>query len=214
MAEELDALVSLLKMRGEPYDRYAAMRDELKASVRREMWDEVTGCFYSQDLLSKTRKTQYFHHGLGVFWKAMPLKIKFWGCFLPLTCGIADEGQAERVVANFSTPDINAPYGVRTISDKEKMYRLGFSNNPSNWLGAVWTIANYSVFTGLMNYGYKKSAAELYEKTINLLSNDIKRTGSMSESYHPDTGEPFGFNGFISFNALAACMIRRMKEDE
>lgn len=208
MVSELDAMAKLLTAAGKSAARYEAERDALAASVRREMWDEGTGYFYSQDLLSKTKVTPYFHHGLGVFWNTMPLKIKFWGCYLPMTCGIATEEQARRMVENYRKGALNAPYGVRTVAKDEKMYRLEFSANPSNWLGAVWTVSNYCVFEGFLRYGFRAEAEKIRDGTLAYLANDIRTSGSMSESYHPDTGEPFPYNGFLSWNCLAASMIR------
>lgn len=171
------------------------------------MWDEYTGLFYSQDLIVKTNRTEIFHHGLGAFWKSMPLKIKFWGCYLPLMCGIADQRQAERMVKEYFDSPIFSPYGIRTLSKDEKMYNLEPSGNPSNWLGAIWTVSNYTLFSGMRRYGYFEEAEKIKNSTLEYLSADIIKTGAMSESYHPDTGSPFLHNGFLSWNCLAASII-------
>jgi len=38
------------------------------------------------------------------------------------------------------------------------MFDLSVTNNPSNWLGPIWLVANYVVFRGLLNYGYRMEA--------------------------------------------------------
>lgn len=178
----------------------------------------LNGSFYGKegetyDLISaETYKTECFQHGLPAFWKTMPLKIKFWGCYLPLLCGIASSEQAERMARDFAGSPMNAAYGVRTLAKDEKMYNLAPSGNPSNWLGACWTIANYALFQGFLNYGFWEQAREIFAKTIRCLSEDIKSQGSMSESYHPDTGKPILHNMFFSWNCLAASMIRKMRD--
>ena len=94
-------------------------------------------------------------------------------------------------------------YGVRTLARNEKMYNLEKSNNPSNWLGAIWIVANYLVYKGLLRYNKTDIAEELRRKTVLLLEKNLEKYGDMFESYHPDTGEPNLFPGFLSWNLLA-----------
>lgn len=212
MVSEYRALVKIMENLGLDPSRYRQEGEELASMIRSEMWDEFTGYFYTQDIQVKTYKTECFQHGLPAFWKTMPLKIKFWGCYLPLLCGIASSEQAERMARDFAGSPMNAAYGVRTLAEDEKMYNLAPSGNPSNWLGACWTIANYALFQGFLNYGFWEQAREIFAKTIRCLSEDIKSQGSMSESYHPDTGKPILHNMFFSWNCLAASMIRKMRD--
>ncbi len=60
----------------------------------------------------------------------------------------------------------SAAYGIRTLSQLEKMYDLRASNNPSNWLGPIWGISNYLVFRGLQKYRLPRGCADLAEKTV------------------------------------------------
>ena len=117
--------------------------------------------------------------------------------------GICDEREAFILCEHLSDLDIMAEYGVRTLARNEKMYNLEKSNNPSNWLGAIWIIANYLVYKGLLKYGKTECAEELRQKTIRLLEKNLKESGEMFESYHPDTGEPNLFPGFLSWDLLA-----------
>ena len=86
------------------------------------------------------------------------------------------------------------------------MFNLEATNNPSNWLGPIWLVANYCVFKGMLDYGFTEEAKELCEKSVRLLERDIEKTGSMHEYYDPFTGEPVMNGGFINWNALALNM--------
>lgn len=185
--------------------------EKLKAAIDKEMWDEHDGVYYSQDLdfYRSDRKigTFEFHAGQNPKWRSVPMKIRFWGCFIPMYVGLADAKKAERLCEHLNDGDIFAPFGVRTLARNEKMYDLEKTSNPSNWLGAVWTVANYVVYKGLLRYGMKEKAEQLRINTIELLGGGIKNHGDMFESYHPDTGEPFMHAGFLSFNTLVVDML-------
>ena len=169
------------------------------------------GLYYSQDLLVHTYKTEIFHRGLPAFWKSMPLKIKTWGCYLPLLCHIATPQQAQRMVREYFQSALCSDYGIRTVAKDEKMYDLTPSGNPSNWLGAIWTVSNYALFRGFLDYGFAEEALTIKNQTLAYLARDIETHGSMSESYHPDTGEGILHHNFFSWNCLAASMIRESK---
>ena len=207
MVTEYDALISIMKERGMDAAREEAERDALVKAIDKEMWDEREGLYFAQDLLVTTNETEIFHKGLPAFWSCLPIKIEHWCCYLPLACGFIADDRADRVIEHYNNSKIKCNHGIRTVSADEKMYDLTPSGNPSNWLGAVWTIANYLTYEGLTNYGRTAEAEEMYEKTIRLLADGIKRDGSMCESYHPDTGEGILHRMFFSWNMLAASMI-------
>jgi hypothetical protein len=45
------------------------------------------------------------------------------------------------------------------------------------------------------------------DKTLLLLSRDLKANGSLNEYYHPDTGAALSHKGFIDWNLLVLEMI-------
>lgn len=197
--------------------RAADMREKaekLKAAINAEMWDERDGIYYSQDInFYKTErivKGVALHSGLDPHWKTMPLKIRFWGCFLPMYAGICDAERADRMCAHLTeNDDLFAAYGIRTLAKNEKMYSLVKSEgNPSNWLGAIWTIANYCVYKGLVRYGKNQLAEKLKKATFELLGKNLKEHGELFESYQPDTGEPFMHPGFLSHNLPVIDMLK------
>ena len=88
--------------------------------------------------------------------------------------GLMDIGytkeQAEEMVKHiFDKDTFDSDYGLTTLAKDEKMFDLSVTNNPSNWLGPIWGVANYVVFRGLLNYGFRKEAELMYKRTITLL---------------------------------------------
>lgn len=212
---EYAALAKILEMLRDGRASEAAEKAEkLKAAINTEMWDERDGIYYSQDVgFEKTKcvvKGVALHSGLAPHWKTMPLKIRFWACFLPMYAGICNETQAERMCVHLTeNDDIFAEYGIRTLAKNEKMYSLVKSaGNPSNWLGSVWCISNYCVYKGLVRYGKSELAEKLKQATLNLLDKNLNEYGDLFESYHPDTGEPFMHPGFLSHNLPVIDMLK------
>ena len=209
MCVELEAMEKICTVFGKE-DRaqyYREKREKLVAAIQKECWDPRDKFFYSADIDIKTRKFDWFHQGLGVFWNSLPIKVRVWSGFIPMYAKIATEEQAAEMVRHiFDDATFNSDYGLTTLAKDEKMFDLSVTNNPSNWLGPIWLIANYVVFRGLMNYGYRKEAEVMYERTVKLLGTDLEKTGSLHEYYDPFTGEPIMNGGFINWNILALNM--------
>ncbi|WP_320128878.1 trehalase family glycosidase [uncultured Sphaerochaeta sp.] len=189
--------------------RYRKEAEMLVEHILVECWDNRDKFFYSVDVDVKTRSYDWFHKGLGVFWKTLPIKIRTWSGFLPLLEGFATEEQAAFLVALHSEDanTFNSPFGIRTLARDEKMYDLSATNNPSNWLGPIWGVSNYAVFRGLMKYGYFDQAKSLCYKTVRMLGEDLERTGTLHEYYDPESGKPIMNGGFINWNLLVLNMI-------
>jgi len=186
---------------------YLAKARKLTYSIQTECWDARDKFFYSVDVDVKTRPYDWFHVGLGVFWKSLPIKIRTWTGFIPLWARFATEEQARSIVEHIRDEQtFNSPYGIRSLSKDEKMYNLSATNNPSNWLGPIWIIVNYVVFRGLLNYGYVEDARQLYEKTVMLLGSDLEQSSTLHEYYVPETGSPVMNSGFINWNMLVLNM--------
>lgn len=208
--------VALAKLLNRMHDGRAAEAEEkaekLKTAIDAEMWDERDGIYYSQDIgFYKTEcsvKGVALHSGLAPHWKSMPLKIRFWGCFLPMSAGICSDARAQRMCLHLiGNDDLLAEFGIRTLAKNEKMYSLEKSGNPSNWLGAIWTVANHCVYKGLVRYGKTELAERLKTAALALFEKSLNEHGDLFESYHPDTGEPFLNRGFLSFNLLILEML-------
>ena len=197
---------------------YERQSEELVEVIRRECWDERDAFFYSVDVDIRTRAYDWFHQGLGVFWNTLPIKIRTWSGFIPLWAGFATKEQAVALSAHFwDRKTFYSEFGPVTLSKDEKMFNLEATNNPSNWLGPIWLVANYIVFKGFLDYGYLEEAEAICRGSLRLLGEDLAKTGCMHEYYNPFTGEPIMNGGFINWNILAlnmAAELRRKKAEE
>lgn len=215
MVTELKAMAKILESLGcdtKNAGEYLKRAEHLTDSIQNECWDKRDQFYYSVDVDIKTRKFDWFHQGLGVFWKTLPIKVRTWSGFIPMWSGFATKEQAASLVKHlFDEETFNSDYGLTTLAKDEKMFDLSVTNNPSNWLGPVWLVANYIVFRGLMNYGYKKEAKIICDRTLKLLGEDLKKTGSLHEYYNPFTGEPIMNSGFINWNILALNMADELE---
>lgn len=213
MIKEMEAMEYLCGALGMPQAgvHYSQEREALTAAVREHCYDERDGFFYNVDLNLREidfEKDPFFHRGMPRHWDCLIQRIDVWSGFLALWAKAATEEQARRTVMRYrDTETFNCRAGVRTLSCKEKMYRIAASNNPSCWLGPVWGISNYLTFRGLLQYGYTDEARELCEKTIVLFGRDVERFGVMHEYYSPDDGEPIINPGFQNWNMLVLNMI-------
>ncbi len=213
MVMELQAMADLLAALGKPCESYLARREALIAAIQRECWDPRDRFFYSVDVDVRTRKYDWFHQGLGVFWKTLPIKIRVWSGFLPLLAGFATPEQAAALARHAEdAATFCSPWGVCTLAKDERMFNLSATNNPSNWLGPIWLVANYAVFRGLMNYGYTEQARRIAEGSLTLLAEDLRRNGCLHEYYNPLNGQPVMNGGFINWNILALTMCQELSE--
>ncbi len=188
-------------------------RDSLEDAIHRECFDHRDQFFYSVDVDVCTRHYDWFHKGLGVFWKSLPIRIATWSGFLPMLAGIATNDEAKALRMHYHDKNaFTSNYGICTLGKNEKMFNLEATNNPSNWLGPIWLVANYCVFKGMLKYGFLVEAADMCKKSLGLLAGDIETYGCMHEYYDPFTGEPVMNGGFINWNILAINMARELAE--
>ncbi len=190
-------------------NQWRGKAQDLADAINRHCWDERDGTYYSVDFaLREIDPNDWLHRGKPRHWTYLLLRIDNWSSFLPLWAGIAGPEQAARMVQRFLDPrTFNSKGGIRTLSKLEKMYDIRASNNPSNWLGPVWGISNFLMFSGLLKYGYETEARELAEKTIALFGRDLELNGSLHEYYNPDTCEPIVTRGFQKWDFLVLNMI-------
>ncbi|MFV0269143.1 MAG: MGH1-like glycoside hydrolase domain-containing protein [Draconibacterium sp.] len=138
-----------------------------------------------------------------------------WSGFMALWANIATDEQARQIVENHirNVESFNAPFGIRTLDKREKMYALVKRDNPSCWLGPIWGISNYMTWKGLVNYGFEKEVRELAIKTIDLFGRDLKGNRQLHEYYNPDTGEGMNNIGFQNWNYLVLNMVAWLEGD-
>ncbi len=198
--------------RPQDHDRLAAQAATLAQQIQTYCWDPRDSYYYSADVQCVDRRAELIpsvRPGMDMSWKSLPIRIQMFTGFLPLWCGIASQAQADQLVKiNYLADDrLRAAWGVRSLSNRESMYSLAFSSNPSNWLGPVWIIVNYFTWKALQRYGFHTEADNLAAKTLALLAADLKLNGSLNEYYHPDTGAALSHKGFMDWNLLALEMI-------
>jgi putative isomerase len=217
MAMELGSMSLILEKLGdiEASRRCDAKAAALEERIQAECWDRRDRFFYSVDVDVRTRQYDWFHKGLGVFWKTLPIKIRAWSGFLPLAAGFATEDQARALAAHArDTETFRSAFGITSLAMDERMFNVEATNNPSNWLGPIWIVAQYLVFRGLMDYGYRGEAEALASDTIALLGRDLERSGTIHEFYDPGTGLPVMNGGFINWNILALNMADELRGSE
>lgn len=212
MYVELGAMSQIASLIGnkEREAYYAQRQAELKDAINRHCYDEKDGMYYSCDInLRSIDPTVLLHSGAPRHYSTLIQRLGVWSCFLPLWAGIPTKEQADRMVKENLLDDraFWAPYGVRTLSKYEKMYRIVGTCNPSSWQGGVWILSNYFVFKGLVRYGYITEAEALAKKTVDLLYEDHQENGAFHEYYDPESGKGVFNKGFSSWNILAANMI-------
>ena len=213
MVMELRAMEEILEKLGKDAEGYRREREALTENIQSLLWDRRDRFYYSLDVDVYTRRYDWFHQGLGVFWKGLPIRVRVWSGFLPLLAGIAtaEQAQALRDTA-MDRETFCSPHGIFTLARNEPMFDQSATSNPSNWLGPIWLVANYAVFKGLLDYGYLAEAGEIAEKSLVLLTDDILQTGHMHEYYNAEDGSPVMNGGFINWNMLALTMQRELEE--
>ena len=208
MYKELLALCYIGACLDEDVTTYQAEADHLKTAVQTYCYDEKDGFYYSVDLNLLPIDPNGKHVGCPRHWDCLIQRIGVWSGFMAMWSGIATPEQAKRMVEEnlLDEKGFWAPFGVRTLSKYEKMYRIVASGNPSCWLGPIWGISNYMVFRGLVKYGFDDVARELANKTISMFTADIDKTGVLHEYYDPESGEPVINPNFQNWNLLSINM--------
>ena len=209
MVEDLNAFAYVLEKLGDKEAKlYKDKANALKDLINKEMYDERDAFYYTQDVIvDRTVEKTGYHHGFPLENKGLPIKIRSLAGFFPLWAGIPTKEQVEDIVKkNFNDDSILCKAGIRTLAKNEKMFDERESNNPSNWLGPVWTIGNVVVWKALKKYGFDDLAETIRQKTIDLLGDSVINDGGFYESYRGN-GEHMLFLGFLSWNCLVSEML-------
>jgi len=217
MQAEYQAMSDLAAMLSLPQEQkeYQEKAAHLAQAIHDELFDPRDGFFYSADIsLRKVDPNEWLQSGAPRHYHSLPMRIETWAGILPLWNKIATKEEAKRVVEEhyLNPATLYSPYGIRSVSKAEKMFRNIKSGNPSCWSGPIWINANYFAYLGLKNYGYDKEAKELALKTIRLLGKDVEEHGEFYEYYHSETGVGLCNPGFQSWNFLALLMINDLEK--
>ncbi len=105
--------------------------------------------------------------------------------FLPLWAGLCSQPQAKKMVEKALFGSYMLPYGpplCRREKDGEGPASL-------NGVSPLWASL---VGEGLIAYGFRKEAAELFTRTMDGITVSLKRLNSFREYYDAETGQPVG----------------------
>ncbi len=150
-------------------DRYAAAAVRTASAIRSKMWDAEAQTFF--DLQGA---------------EEMPVRVRTPAAFITLPFGIAEPAQAEALFKQLFDPQLFwCRYPIPTVALNEPSF------TPHDyWRGPVWFNQNWFVLDGLRRYHRDDLAAQLLQRSLELLSS----TGhpSAHEYFNPLTGEELG----------------------
>ncbi|MHB1457267.1 MAG: amylo-alpha-1,6-glucosidase [Armatimonadota bacterium] len=162
IANDLLYLMKIADILGKSDDskRCIDERYRLAALINEKLWDAETGFYYDLD-----------PDGNKVLLKAV-------SGFTPMFAGICSSGQAETLQSHLiSSDEFWRQFPVPSVSADEP----SFSNDM--WRGPVWINYNYMIIEALKQYGYKDTASELKQKTINEIARWYGEDGIIYEYY-------------------------------
>ena len=136
---------------------------ETKDKVNELLWSEEDGMYY--DRLFNGELT----------------KVLTNSNFVPLFAGIPNKERAEKMMkVLFDETLLNTPASFASISKKDPRYSTDM------WRGGVWINFNYFIIKGLKQYGFKKEADEVRNRTLEMIDKWYKKTGVVFEFYDPE----------------------------
>ncbi len=158
--------------------------EELALLINRYMWDQE----------------RQFYFDLTVDEERVPVKTV--AAFWPLLAGIASDQQAARLVDEINdTSTFNRPHRIPTLAADEE----GYVPMGKYWKGGVWAPVNTMVVRGLENYGYDSLAHEIAMNHLNSVTEVYRQTGTIWETYAPDSISPGNQSKpeFVGWSAIA-----------
>ena len=117
----------------------------VQISFNARFWNEQAGLYYDYDVRA-----------------GRSVQVNTEMIFMPLVAGLADQTQADRLVADhLLNPAEYAPGGrvrfwVTSVSQTEPAWEAR-----RYWRGPVWIITNWLIADGLQRYGYAEIAAAI-----------------------------------------------------
>jgi len=204
---ELQAAAMLARKLGRTADaeRFAGEARTLRENLNRWCWNDRDKCYYNVD-----RETGEQYPRIS------------YSSFVPLMYRMAPtEADGEAMIRRhlLNDEEMRAAHGFRSLSKTDIDYNNKNIIVPfSNWQGPVWVISNYIYSIGLKHYGFEKEVAWQASRIGRLVVEDLRKWGTMHETYHADTGAPLApshdhvdkqgrFVGFISWNLCLENML-------
>ena len=146
--------------------------DRLEDGFRDKLWDERERFYFDYDLRAGER-----------------IVVQALTGFLTLFAGVPDANVAKTMVEdlmNGRTYLLERGYPFCTVSMEEPAF------NPQNyWRGPAWVNMNWFIIRSLLDYGYRDEAAQIAERTVQLVADH-----GFHEYFHPETGRGCGSDAF------------------
>ena len=177
---ELGRMAGILG-RDEEARRWAVQAEELCDAIRNFHWNGTLGVY------NDTRKDR------GPSELITP--VIFW----PMWVGVATAEQGRGAVKYLNDPKyLAAAWPLPSVALSDPRF------NPKDyWRGPTWINLNWTAIRGLQRCGLKKEAADLREKTLEL----VRRTPVFYEYYDPQTGKGLGSANYGWTAALCVDLI-------
>jgi len=138
---------------GEPVAEIDGWIKSVRSTFNARFWNEEAGLYYDYDVRA-----------------GRSVQVNTEMTFMPLVAGLADQTQADRLVAaHLLNPAEYAPGGrvrfwVTSVSQTEPAWEAR-----RYWRGPVWIITNWLIADGLQRYGYAEIAAAIRRDSLHLL---------------------------------------------
>ncbi|HEY4488403.1 MAG TPA: trehalase family glycosidase [Candidatus Paceibacterota bacterium] len=173
---------------------------------RLEMLDDSERYASEALLVGKAMRERMYDGEL--FWPTygesyLKMKVKTWAIFAPMYARILSAKEARHLVDAhlLDEKQFRARYMVPTVSMDEPSFDPdGF------WRGPTWIGANWFIFHGLMNYGFREEAEHIARSSLELLE-----LSGFREYFNPTTGEGLGAKDF-TWGALALDMCETLRD--
>ena len=147
---------------------FSQWNEKIKAAVNSTLWCEEDGFYYDYDINNSCFS-----------------KVQSVASFLPIFAGVCDENQCEKLIAHLKNKDeFGTEFPIPSISKKDKSF------GSDMWRGPVWINYNYMISNGLSEYGYNSLSDRLREKTVDVIDEWYKRTGTVYEFYDSENKTP------------------------
>lgn len=194
LVRELQAMEQLANElgRGQDGERFAAHAQELAKKINDVFWDEDAGFYFDRSEITGKQN-----------------RVRAISGFLPLWLGIVPQNRARRLVQEhlLNPEEFWLEYPVATWAKNETGYYQERRDGECNWMGPVWIPTNYMVFHGLLNQGFHREAAELAQKTLELVLGE----SAVREYYNAETGAGQGLSPFWGWTSLGCVMALEEK---
>jgi glycogen debranching enzyme len=149
--------------------------ERLSQQINETLWDSDSGFYYH--VAADTHRMEL---------DGKSLKRKEIIGFLPLWAGVASREQAGRLLEHLKNPrSFSRRFGIPTLAADDPHYNP-YVTRCCQWNGAVWLLWDYLVFRGLLDYGYRLEAEDVYRRVLAAVAWQLRANHRFWESYSPD----------------------------